>query len=81
MYKKEAVASFLHSRMVDKLGGGGEFKLKFTPVGVGASTTRVTERARLFHSQKPSERFNPRLPCVKGAVAAKPIVFKGFVRD
>ena len=45
------------------------------------STTRITEHAGLFCSKKPSERFNPRLPCVKGAVAAKPIVFKGFVRD
>ena len=48
----------MHSQMVDKEGVIGVFKLKFTPVGVGASTTRIPNHERLFHSQKLSVRFN-----------------------
>ena len=72
----------------DKLGFGGEsaecrvqssnFNLK--PVGEDIILPHSRTRGIISFGES-GERFNPRLPCVKGAVAAKPIVFKGFVRD
>ena len=61
-----------------KLGFVGVFKLKFTPVGVGALDDPNTQPREIILFAETERAVKPSLPCVKGGGSSKPICFKGF---